>query len=128
MYDCAGPQLVLATPTYHPVLSTHTGYIFAYYEFHFHRPQELFFAHIFEAQLFALYRGAEMHLDAGAAPQVVTALDYIISAPEYDDSRFLDSPSRLPGSGDTRPTSRKPANTFGPPPEDDIPEVDWFGD
>ena len=69
MYDCAGPLMVLATPTYHPVLEHHTGYIFAYYEPHLYKPRELFFTHIFEAQVFALYRNARLSLISEDAPQ-----------------------------------------------------------
>lgn len=85
MYDIKQPLLVLATPTYHPVLEHHTGYIFQLYEIYYSKPRELFFQHIFEAQVYALHVGAEFSIDMHTAPGVVTALDYVLNANPYDN-------------------------------------------
>lgn len=56
MYDCAGPCLVFVTQTLHPILNTHTGYIFAEYDIHYSKPREMFFSSYADVQVFALTR------------------------------------------------------------------------
>jgi hypothetical protein len=106
MFDCGGPTLVFVTQTHHPLLEHHTGYIFAYYEFQMHKPQELFFQHIAEAQVFALYRRAKLELDPDMKPERVTALDYVLR--EEDDSRFMLVPDLRKGNQTNRHTAHLP--------------------
>ena len=103
MYDCGGPTLVFVTQTHHPLLEHHTGYIFALYDIHYYKPKELFFQHIAEAQVFALYRKARLELDPDAKPDKVSALDYVLSA--EDDSRYGEPPDH--GLRGQSPASRK---------------------
>ena len=99
MFDCGGPTLVFVTQTHHPLLEHHTGYIFALYDIHYYKPRELFFQHIAEAQVFALYRQARLEMDPEAKPDKLSALDYVLNA--EDESRFENMPDmrgRSPGS------------------------------
>jgi hypothetical protein len=132
MFDCNGPLLVLNTPTYHPVLEHHTGYIFDYYEFHFYKPREMFFSHIFEAQVFALYRKARLELDPAQKPETVTAVDYILSAESYDERMPEGGNTGLAGvrqrPGHREPEQAPPARLTEPWEPEDIPEIDWFGE
>ena len=90
MFDCGGPVLVFVTQTHHPLFEYHTGYIFAYYEFHYHKPKEMFFRHVAEAQVFALYRKARLEMDASQAPERVTALEYVLNG--EDESKYINMP------------------------------------
>lgn len=99
MYDCSGPTLVFVTQTHNPVTEQHTGYIFALFDVHFHKPRELFFSHIAEAHIFALRLDAVLHMDEEAAPGVVTALDYAVNG--EDESRFI----HMPNFSGTNPNS-----------------------
>lgn len=90
MFDCGGPVLVFVTQTHHPLFEYHTGYIFAYYEFHYHKPKEMFFRHVAEAQVFALYRRARLEMDATQAPERVTALEYVLNG--EDESKYIHMP------------------------------------
>jgi len=86
MFDCSGPTLVFVTQTHHPILEHHTGYIFALYDVHYYKPKEMFFRHIAEAQVFALYRKARLEMNPDSKPDRVTALAYVLNA--EDESRF----------------------------------------
>lgn len=96
MYDCSGPTLVFVTQTHHPVLEHHTGYLFALFDIHYHKPKELFFQHIAEAQVFALYRGARLCMSPDATPERVTAVEYALNG--EDESRFIHMPELRGGS------------------------------
>ena len=91
MFDCSGPTLVFVTQTHHPILEHHTGYIFALYDVHFHKAKELFFQHIAEAQVFALYREARLEMNPDAKPDRVTALEYVLSG--EDASQYIGIPT-----------------------------------
>ena len=84
MYDIKKPLLVMATPTYHPLFEHHTGYIFQHYDAYFSKPRELFFQHIYEAQVYALHLDAEFSLNSDVAPGLVTALEYILAADPFE--------------------------------------------
>lgn len=133
MYDIAKPVLVFVTQTHHPVLEHHTGYIFAEYDYEYHKPRELFFAHIHEAQIYALYRGAVLELDPDSKPGIVTAQNYVLTA--EDDSRFMLVPDlRLSDEHRARAQKRGKANAKTewvpmPEPQEEVePVVDWFGE
>lgn len=77
MYDLARSLVIFDSPTYHPILEFHTGYIFHEYQLHFIKPRELFFQFPYEAQLYALKTGADWVMDPRLKPELVTALDYL---------------------------------------------------
>jgi hypothetical protein len=93
MFDVGGPTLVFVTQTHHPILEHHTGYIFALYEMTMHKPRELFFSHVAEAQVYALHKGASLHMDPRAAPERLTALDYLLSAETVSPLGSIAEPS-----------------------------------
>lgn len=108
LFDISKPTLVFVTQTHHPVLEHLTGYIFALYEFHYHKPVELFFSHIYEAQVFAQYRGAALVMDSDKRPGTVTAVDYILS--RDTEETLPEGPEDVPdgrafntGRGNSRP-------------------------
>lgn len=90
MFECAKPVLVLDTPTYHPVLNHHTGYIFQLYDFAMYKPRELFFQHYAEALVFANHIGAKCELDSNKKPERLTSEAYLVTL--ADDSRFMHMP------------------------------------
>ena len=96
MYDCSGPLLVFVTQTHHPVLEHHTGYLFAEFDIHYHKPRELFFEHIYEASVYAMHMGARMSMNPDETPTRVTALEYVLNG--EDESRFAHMPELRGGS------------------------------
>lgn len=116
MYDCNGPMLVFVEQTLHPILGIHTGYIFAEYDVTYEEPRELFFSHIWEAQVYALNRsvwhdtrryagrasdvvihselelhqGMQLIMDPRAKPDRLTSLAYLFNYAETDGSEFDD--------------------------------------
>lgn len=68
MYDISKPYLVFDTHCLSRH-NTHTGYIFRYYEPYVDKVREYFFAHIAEAQVFAIYRAAVLVMNPKAAPR-----------------------------------------------------------
>lgn len=114
MFDLRDPVLVFNTQTHHPVLEHHTGYIFDFYAITARKARPLFFTHIWEAHVFALRMRATLEMNPDAKPDIVTALDYILSTTD-GDSRYPATPSSLAGSGDTRPSnwSRTPGVASG---------------
>jgi hypothetical protein len=89
MFDCSDPLLVLETPTYHPVLNHHTGYIFRYFEYSAREYRELFFEDAITAQVFANKLKALLVMDPNCQPARVSALTYVL-ANHDDDSRYMD--------------------------------------
>lgn len=135
MFDCGGPTLVFVTQTLHPVLEHHTGYIFGYYDIHFRKVKEMFFQHIAEAQVFALYRGARFEMDPSRKPDTVTAVDYILSAEEVIDESFREERGRT-SKGGYRPRRQRIDAEFDSEAVSELQptdmlveeEVNWFGD
>lgn len=79
MYDITCRKLVMSTPTVHPILGHHTGFIFAEYEPLADEPRFLFFEHHLAAQLFAAKRGADLLLNPADAPERMAPEDYLDS-------------------------------------------------
>lgn len=90
MFECSSPVLVLHTPTYHPLLEHHTGYIYGLYDMHMSKPRELFFTHHYEALVYALHVGAKMELDYSRRPERLTSEAYLTVM--QDDSQYLNMP------------------------------------
>lgn len=86
MYDISDDLLVFVSQTHHPILEHHTGYIFAEYRTTYRKPRELFFTHFWEVNVYALHTGAKIELNPDHKPEIVTALDYVLSA--QDDSQY----------------------------------------
>lgn len=132
MFDISEPALVFDTQTLHPILEYHTGYIFKYYEFHFHKPREMFFTHIYEAQVFALYRGAKLELNPDLKPGIVTAQEYTLSG--QDESQFLAMPDLRSFRGSAAKVKLPEVPTDQQLVEMDelmtgeVPAIDWFGE
>lgn len=142
MFDCGSPTLVFITQTHHPVLEHHTGFLFGYYEFQFRKPKEMFFAHIHEAQVFALYREARLEMDPEQRPEEVTALGYSLAG--QDESLFMHIPDmrtnheKVPDSAGLAARKSKQAALDLPTDEQlteldelltaESPAIDWFGE
>lgn len=132
MFDVSKPTLVFVTQTHHPVLNHFTGYIFAYYEFHYHKPKELFFRHIHEAQVFALYRDAVLELRPERKPDTVTAIDYVLHGAHGNDADYpepVDDPEELKSAAVKRASAKyeqKRARILERR-NAEAKEVDWFG-
>ena len=140
MYDCNGPCLVFVTQTFHPILNSHSGYIFAEYDFLYAKPRELFFSTIAEAQVYALkrtanqqgeggenrgIRGMALHMHPDAAPQRISSLSYLTNF-DLDDSRFHDMGRRSPS--DPSELSRKSRQVVLPSSQvGELGDVDFFG-
>lgn len=139
MYDCNGPCLVFVTQTFHPLLNSHSGYIFAEYDFLYTKPRELFFSTIAEAQIYALKRGTQLtdareslevrgmalHMHPDAKPERISSLAYLTNF-DLDDSRFHDMGRPSPSEpSELRRKSRQVAIPREPVGE--LGDVDFFG-
>lgn len=141
MYECTGPTLVLHTPTYHPVLNHHTGYIFGYYDFQLRKPRELFFQHYYEALTYALRIGAKLLLNIKDAPQRVAAEEYLTAL--ADDSQFIEMPDFRKNTRHAGMFGQKPSGapesrsevaevldspTLDMPNDEAVQEIDYFAE
>jgi hypothetical protein len=104
MYNIDRPYLIFDGPCHLPFTNSFYGWGFNLYEWNADKPRGLFFSHISEAVMFARGVGAMFAMDPRAAPDRVTALEYVLSrqdesdypvAPEDGRSRNNKSPAQL---------------------------------
>lgn len=83
MYDIPRTRLVFETQCHNAVTGKFHGYIFRLFEQHASCHREQFFSHIAEAMQAAIAGGWDFTMDSAQAPELVTALDYVLNADPY---------------------------------------------